>query len=120
MAINQGLPELNFTSQFCFLQQNYPVGFFVSLGSAKSVLQLKTIFSELAKSHFLLSFCFILQDEEQQEMVNSAAFIEEQYGHLIDTVLVKEDLQSACSQLKTILEKLNTDCFWVPVSWVKL
>ncbi|KAH0626724.1 hypothetical protein JD844_001857 [Phrynosoma platyrhinos] len=56
---------------------------------------------------------------EQQEMVNSAVFIEEQYGHLIDTVLVKEDLHSACTQLKTILEKLSTDSFWVPVSWVR-
>ncbi|KFU86998.1 MAGUK p55 subfamily member 3, partial [Chaetura pelagica] len=60
-----------------------------------------------------------LQDEEQQEIINSAAFIEEQYGHLIDTVLVKEDLQSACSQLKTVLEKLNKDSFWVPVNWVR-
>ncbi|XP_053121136.1 MAGUK p55 subfamily member 3 [Hemicordylus capensis] len=58
-------------------------------------------------------------DEEQLEMVNSAAFIEDQYGHLIDTVLVKEDLHSACNQLKAILEKLNTDSFWVPVSWVR-
>ncbi|XP_075299847.1 MAGUK p55 subfamily member 3 isoform X6 [Opisthocomus hoazin] len=60
-----------------------------------------------------------LQDEEQQEIINSATFIEEQYGHLIDTVLVKEDLQSACNQLKTVLEKLNKDSFWVPVNWVR-
>ncbi|NXP67121.1 MPP3 protein, partial [Chloropsis cyanopogon] len=58
-------------------------------------------------------------DEEQQEIINSAAFIEEQYGHLIDTVLVKEDLQSACNELKTVLDKLNKDSFWVPVSWVR-
>ncbi|KAM6189908.1 MAGUK p55 subfamily member 3 isoform 3-T3 [Sarcoramphus papa] len=60
-----------------------------------------------------------LQDEEQQEIINSAAFIEEQYGHLIDTILVKEDLQSACNQLKIVLEKLNKDSFWVPVNWVR-
>ncbi|XP_042692402.1 MAGUK p55 subfamily member 3 isoform X1 [Centrocercus urophasianus] len=60
-----------------------------------------------------------LQDEEQQEIMNSAAFIEEHYGHLIDTTLVKEDLQSACNQLKTVLDKLNKDSFWVPVSWVR-
>ncbi|XP_068023095.1 MAGUK p55 subfamily member 3 isoform X5 [Melanerpes formicivorus] len=60
-----------------------------------------------------------LQDEEQQEIIHSAAFIEEQYGHLIDTVLVKEDLQSACNQLKSVLEKLNKDAFWVPVNWVR-
>lgn len=59
------------------------------------------------------------QDEEQQEIINSAAFIEEQYGHLIDAVLVKEDLQSACNQLKMELEKLNKDSFWVPVNWVR-
>ncbi|XP_071584608.1 MAGUK p55 subfamily member 3 isoform X2 [Heliangelus exortis] len=58
-------------------------------------------------------------DEEQQEIINSAAFIEEQYGHLIDTVLVKEDLQSACAQLRALLEKLSKDSFWVPVSWVR-
>ncbi|NWI78439.1 MPP3 protein, partial [Dryoscopus gambensis] len=58
-------------------------------------------------------------DEEQQEIINSAAFIEEQYGHLIDTVLVKEDLQSACNELRSVLEKLNKDSFWVPVSWVR-
>uniref|UniRef100_A0A8C3L3L3 Membrane palmitoylated protein 3 n=1 Tax=Chrysolophus pictus TaxID=9089 RepID=A0A8C3L3L3_CHRPC len=60
-----------------------------------------------------------VQDEEQQEIINSAAFIEEHYGHLIDTTLVKEDLQSACNQLKTVLDKLNKDSFWVPVSWVR-
>lgn len=58
-------------------------------------------------------------DEEQQEIINSAAFIEEHYGHLIDTILVKEDVQSACNQLKTVLEKLNKDSFWVPVNWVR-
>ncbi|XP_039372321.1 MAGUK p55 subfamily member 3 [Mauremys reevesii] len=58
-------------------------------------------------------------DEEQQDIINSAAFIEDQYGHLIDTVLLKEDLQSAYNQLKTLLEKLKEDSFWVPVSWVR-
>ncbi|XP_044300560.1 MAGUK p55 subfamily member 3 [Varanus komodoensis] len=72
-----------------------------------------------AQMSLLTEEIFVPLDEEQQEMVNSAAFIEEQYGHLIDTVLVKEDLHSACSQLKTILEKLSTDSFWVPVSWVR-
>ncbi|KAM6450928.1 MAGUK p55 subfamily member 3 isoform 2-T4 [Liasis olivaceus] len=87
------------------------------------VVFVKPLVSEKEKNSpasLLTEEIFVPLDEEQQEMVNSAAFIEEQYGHLIDTVLVKEDLHSACSQLKTILEKLNTDCFWVPVSWVKL
>ncbi|XP_075767400.1 MAGUK p55 subfamily member 3 isoform X2 [Pelodiscus sinensis] len=58
-------------------------------------------------------------DEEQQDIINSAAFIEEQYGHLIDAVLLKEDLPSACNQLKALLEKLKEDSFWVPVNWVR-
>ncbi|XP_030076875.1 MAGUK p55 subfamily member 3 isoform X1 [Microcaecilia unicolor] len=56
--------------------------------------------------------------DEDQEMFNAAVF-EQQYGHLIDTVLVREDLQSSCSQLKVILEMLRKDTFWVPVHWIK-
>ncbi|KAI4566726.1 hypothetical protein MJG53_015403 [Ovis ammon polii x Ovis aries] len=33
-------------------------------------------------------------DEEQQEMAASASFIDQHYGHLVDAVLVKEDLQN--------------------------
>lgn len=58
-------------------------------------------------------------DEEQQEMAISATFIDECYGHLVDAVLVKEDLQGAHSQLRVLLDKLNKDTHWVPVSWVR-
>uniref|UniRef100_A0A8C0KK29 MAGUK p55 scaffold protein 3 n=1 Tax=Canis lupus dingo TaxID=286419 RepID=A0A8C0KK29_CANLU len=58
-------------------------------------------------------------DEEQQEMAASAAFIDQYYGHLVDSVLVKQDLQSAHSQLRVLLEKLSKDTHWVPVSWVR-
>lgn len=60
-----------------------------------------------------------LQDEEQQEMSASAAFIDQHYGHLVDAVLVKEDLQSAYSQLRVLLDKLSKDAHWVPISWVR-
>ncbi|XP_028675436.1 MAGUK p55 subfamily member 3 [Erpetoichthys calabaricus] len=59
------------------------------------------------------------QEEEQQEMRQSAIFIEEQYGHQVDKVLVKDDLQSACLELKGILERLEREPLWVPVSWVR-
>ncbi|KAK1331134.1 hypothetical protein QTO34_009083 [Cnephaeus nilssonii] len=39
-------------------------------------------------------------DEEQREMSASAAFIDQHYGHLVDAVLVREELQSAYSQLE--------------------
>ncbi|XP_064255826.1 MAGUK p55 subfamily member 3 isoform X1 [Passer domesticus] len=87
------------------------------------VIFVKPLISEkkkhVLKSHMSEEISSPLQDEEQQEIINSAAFIEEHYGHLIDTVLVKEDLQSACNELKTVLDKLNKDSFWVPVSWVR-
>ncbi|XP_004468070.4 MAGUK p55 subfamily member 3 isoform X2 [Dasypus novemcinctus] len=58
-------------------------------------------------------------DDEQQEMATSAAFLEQHYGHLADAVLVREDLQGACSQLTVLLDKLSKDTHWVPVSWVR-
>ncbi|XP_050012457.1 MAGUK p55 subfamily member 3 [Alexandromys fortis] len=58
-------------------------------------------------------------DEQQQEMAASAAFIDQHYGHLIDAVLVREDLQGICSQLRAVLEKLSKDTYWVPIDWVR-
>ncbi|XP_032945313.1 MAGUK p55 subfamily member 3 isoform X3 [Rhinolophus ferrumequinum] len=55
----------------------------------------------------------LVSDEEQQEMATSAAFIDQHYGHLVDAVLVKEDLQSAHSQLRGLLEKLSKDTHWM-------
>lgn len=60
-----------------------------------------------------------MQDAEQQEMAASAAFIDQHYGHWVDAVLVKEDLQTAHSQLRALLEKLSKDTHWVPISWVR-
>uniref|UniRef100_G3VTP0 MAGUK p55 subfamily member 3 n=1 Tax=Sarcophilus harrisii TaxID=9305 RepID=G3VTP0_SARHA len=56
--------------------------------------------------------------EEQQEMLSSAAFIDQHYGHLVDAVLVNEDLQSTYNELKGVLEKLSKASHWVPVNWV--
>ncbi|KAK2120917.1 hypothetical protein P7K49_002303 [Saguinus oedipus] len=60
-----------------------------------------------------------MKDEQQQEMAASATFIDQHYGHLVDAMLVKEDLQCAYSQLIVVLEKLSKDTRWVPVSWVR-
>lgn len=60
-----------------------------------------------------------LRDTEQQDMAASAAYVEQRYGHLVDAVLVREDLQGACTQLRALLERLGTDAHWVPVSWVR-
>lgn len=60
-----------------------------------------------------------VQDEDLQEMRQSAVQIDQQYGHLVDRVLVKEDSASACAELRGILESLERESFWVPVSWVR-
>ncbi|XP_061761462.1 MAGUK p55 subfamily member 3 isoform X1 [Nerophis ophidion] len=58
-------------------------------------------------------------DEDLQEMRQSANQMDQQYGHLVDRVLIKEDSASACTELRSILERLERESFWVPVSWVR-
>ncbi|XP_053094879.1 MAGUK p55 subfamily member 3 isoform X3 [Pangasianodon hypophthalmus] len=58
-------------------------------------------------------------EEELQEMRHSAEQLEQQYGHLVDRVLVKEDSTSASAELRSILEQLEREPQWVPVSWVR-
>ncbi|XP_077350620.1 MAGUK p55 subfamily member 3 isoform X4 [Festucalex cinctus] len=58
-------------------------------------------------------------DEDLQEMRQSAIQMDQQYGHLVDRVLIKEDSASACTELQGILERLERECFWVPLSWVR-
>uniref|UniRef100_A0A668ULS6 Membrane protein, palmitoylated 3a (MAGUK p55 subfamily member 3) n=1 Tax=Oreochromis aureus TaxID=47969 RepID=A0A668ULS6_OREAU len=62
---------------------------------------------------------FLQQDEDLQEMRQSAIQIDQQYGHLVDRVLIKEDSASACAELRGILERLERESFWVPISWVR-
>uniref|UniRef100_A0A3Q2XRG1 MAGUK p55 scaffold protein 3 n=1 Tax=Hippocampus comes TaxID=109280 RepID=A0A3Q2XRG1_HIPCM len=60
-----------------------------------------------------------ITDEDLQEMRQSAIQMDQQYGHLVDRVLIKEDSASACTELRSILERLERECFWVPLSWVR-
>uniref|UniRef100_A0A7N5ZUW6 Membrane protein, palmitoylated 3a (MAGUK p55 subfamily member 3) n=1 Tax=Anabas testudineus TaxID=64144 RepID=A0A7N5ZUW6_ANATE len=57
--------------------------------------------------------------KDLQEMRQSAIQIDQQYGHLVDRVLIKEDSASACAELRGILERLEQESFWVPISWVR-
>uniref|UniRef100_A0A672NXQ8 MAGUK p55 scaffold protein 3 n=1 Tax=Sinocyclocheilus grahami TaxID=75366 RepID=A0A672NXQ8_SINGR len=60
-----------------------------------------------------------ITDEDLQDMRQSAEQMDQQYGHLVDRVLVKEDSASACVELRNILERLEREPQWVPVSWVR-
>ncbi|XP_069067413.1 MAGUK p55 subfamily member 7 isoform X3 [Pleurodeles waltl] len=57
-------------------------------------------------------------EDDFQEMVKSAQLIESQYNHLFDQVIVNDDLTAAYNELKMTLDRLETDTFWVPVSWL--
>ncbi|XP_033827534.1 MAGUK p55 subfamily member 3 [Periophthalmus magnuspinnatus] len=60
-----------------------------------------------------------ITDEDLQEMRQSAAHIEQQYGHMVDRVLIKEDSASACTDLRGVLEQLEREAFWVPLNWAR-
>ncbi|XP_051988652.1 MAGUK p55 subfamily member 3-like [Xyrauchen texanus] len=60
-----------------------------------------------------------LKEEDLQEMCLSAQQIDQHYGHMVDRMLIKEDTASACTELRSILERLEQETFWVPVSWIK-
>ncbi|KAM7036023.1 MAGUK p55 subfamily member 7 isoform X3 [Melospiza melodia melodia] len=57
-------------------------------------------------------------EEDFHEMIKSAHMMESQYGHLFDKVIVNDDLATAYSELKTTFDRLETETFWVPVSWL--
>ncbi|XP_056627721.1 MAGUK p55 subfamily member 3 isoform X1 [Triplophysa dalaica] len=58
-------------------------------------------------------------DEDLQDMRQSAEQMDQQYGHLVDRVLIKQDSASGCLELRNILERLEREPQWVPVSWVR-
>ncbi|XP_041939967.1 MAGUK p55 subfamily member 3 isoform X1 [Alosa alosa] len=60
-----------------------------------------------------------ITEEDLQEMRHSAEQMDQQYGHLVDRVLVKEDSASACLELRNILDRLDREPHWVPVHWVR-
>ncbi|XP_048859167.1 MAGUK p55 subfamily member 3 isoform X4 [Brienomyrus brachyistius] len=60
-----------------------------------------------------------ITDEDLEEMRQSGAQMDQQYGHWVDRVLVKEDMASACAELRGILERLEREPSWVPVIWLR-
>uniref|UniRef100_A0A668AIX0 MAGUK p55 scaffold protein 3 n=1 Tax=Myripristis murdjan TaxID=586833 RepID=A0A668AIX0_9TELE len=59
------------------------------------------------------------EEEDLQEMLQSAERMDERYGHWVDYVLVKEDPVSALAELQVVLERVEVEPHWVPVSWVR-
>uniref|UniRef100_A0A8C9XWK8 MAGUK p55 scaffold protein 3 n=1 Tax=Sander lucioperca TaxID=283035 RepID=A0A8C9XWK8_SANLU len=59
------------------------------------------------------------KEDGLQEMKQSAEQMDKCYGPWVDYVLVKEDPVSALAELQVVLERVQMECQWVPVSWVR-
>ncbi|XP_036936834.1 MAGUK p55 subfamily member 3-like isoform X4 [Acanthopagrus latus] len=58
-------------------------------------------------------------EDDLQEIKQSAERMDECYGHWVDYVLVKEDPASALAELQAVLERVQVEPQWVPVSWLR-
>ncbi|XP_037611183.1 MAGUK p55 subfamily member 3-like isoform X1 [Sebastes umbrosus] len=60
-----------------------------------------------------------ITEDDLQDMKQSAEQMDECYGPWVDYVLVKEDPVSALAELQVVLERVQMERQWVPVSWVR-
>ncbi|KAM9336091.1 MAGUK p55 subfamily member 3-like [Symphorus nematophorus] len=60
-----------------------------------------------------------ITEEDLQDMKQSAERMDECYGHWVDYVLVKEDPAGALAELQIVLERVQMEPQWVPVSWLR-
>ena len=59
------------------------------------------------------------QNDEFEEIIQTAEKIERQYGQYFDQIIVNEDLQKAVNELSLAVHNLETEPLWVPASWVR-
>ncbi|KAG7455227.1 hypothetical protein MATL_G00254320 [Megalops atlanticus] len=60
----------------------------------------------------------LFSEEDFEEMIVSAQVMESQYGHLFDRVIVNDDLATAFRELRSALEKVESETQWVPRHWM--
>ncbi|XP_064441903.1 MAGUK p55 subfamily member 4 [Mirounga angustirostris] len=58
------------------------------------------------------------KDEDLQEMEDLAQKMEAQFGQFFDHVIVNDNLQDACAQLLSAVQKAQEEPQWVPAPWV--
>nr|XP_035954493.1 MAGUK p55 subfamily member 4 [Halichoerus grypus] len=58
------------------------------------------------------------KDEDLQEMEDLAQKMEAQFGQFFDHVIVNDNLQDACAQLLSAVQKAQEEPQWVPAQWV--
>uniref|UniRef100_A0A8C2NGH4 Membrane palmitoylated protein 4 n=1 Tax=Capra hircus TaxID=9925 RepID=A0A8C2NGH4_CAPHI len=60
----------------------------------------------------------VIFDEDLQEMEDLAQKMETQFGQFFDHVIVNDNLQEACAQLLSAVQKAQEESQWVPATWV--
>ncbi|KRZ29490.1 MAGUK p55 subfamily member 5 [Trichinella pseudospiralis] len=60
-----------------------------------------------------------LLDDELKAIVTEAKEAEEKYGHYFDLVVVNYDLEHSYQELRTAINRLETEPQWVPSFWLK-
>ncbi|XP_033503920.1 MAGUK p55 subfamily member 5b isoform X1 [Epinephelus lanceolatus] len=56
--------------------------------------------------------------EELKEVIEKAREMEHNYGHFFDATIVNMDPDQAFSELRRLIDKLDTEPQWVPTSWL--
>ncbi|CAH6791673.1 Mpp4 [Phodopus roborovskii] len=58
------------------------------------------------------------KDEDLQEMEELGQKMESQFGQFFDHVIVNDNLQDACAQLFSVIQKAQEELQWVPQAWI--
>lgn len=66
---------------------------------------------------FLDLLC-VSQEEDLQEMEDSAKKMEAQFGQFFDQVIVNDNLQEASAQLLSAVHRAQDEPQWVPAIWI--
>ena len=53
-----------------------------------------------------------------KDIIEKAREMEENYGHYFDVIIVNFDLDKACEELVSEIDRLEVEPQWVPAHWV--
>lgn len=85
---------------------------------AKGVLQMLCRYVSLHSTEVLLQTYSVSQEEDLQEMEESAKKMEAQFGQFFDHVIVNDNLQEASAQLLSAVRRAQDEPQWVPAVWI--
>ena len=106
-----------------FAHLSFSVGVAVNANAhALCEQEISIINSTICKSVYITSihiwFISAFQDEELKDIIEKAREMEENYGHYFDVIIINFDLDKACEELISEIDRLEVEPQWVPVHWV--